>query len=228
MSDLLEDHQLSWREIETHLSGIGITPPIGIGQRSLFVAAGDEGGVLWDCIPLVDDRTIRRLRDRGGVRAIALSHPHFYATMVSWSEALGGVPIYVHEADREWIMRPSDAIRTWSGEHLEIGSGLTLVRCDGHFAGGTVLHWAAGANGKGALLTSDIVTVAADTRWVSFMRSFPNYIPLSARKVRAIVETLEPFAFDRIYGGWWPSIVDSDAKASVKRSAERYISWLEN
>ena len=116
----------------------------------------------------------------------------------------------------------------WSGERLEIAPGITLIRCDGHFAGGTVLHWAAGANGKGALLASDIVTVAADPRWVSFMRSFPNYIPLSARKVRAIVETLEPYAFDRIYGGWWPSIVQSDAKAALKRSAERYISWIEN
>jgi hypothetical protein len=34
---------------------------------------------------------------------------------------------------------------------------------------------------------------------------------------------VEPFEFDRIYGAWWGKVVFKDAKAVVRRSAERYI-----
>jgi hypothetical protein len=86
-----------------------------------------------------------------------------------------------------------------------------------------VLHWPAGANGKGALLTGDIITVVQDRRYVSFMRSYPNLIPLGAAAIHRILETLEPFSFDQIYGGWWKANVSSDAKAAVTRSAQRYL-----
>jgi len=65
--------------------------------------------------------------------------------------------------------------------------------------------------------------VAKDTRYVSFMYSYPNMIPLNAGAVQRIVAAVEPWAFDRIYGGWWDTVVARDAKAAVKRSAERYI-----
>jgi hypothetical protein len=41
--------------------------------------------------------------------------------------------------------------------------------------------------------------------------------------VQHIVDAVEPWAFERLYGGWWDLIVRKDAKAAVKRSAERYI-----
>ncbi|HEX4298215.1 MAG TPA: MBL fold metallo-hydrolase, partial [Devosia sp.] len=90
----------------------------------------------------------------------------------------------------------------------------------------TVLHWAAGAGGKGALLTGDSIMVVPDTRWVSFMYSFPNLVPLNARGVEAIVRAVKPYAFDRIYAGWWDRVLDHDAKAAVQRSAERYIAAI--
>jgi len=65
--------------------------------------------------------------------------------------------------------------------------------------------------------------VAQDRRYVSFMYSYPNMIPLNARAVERILQMVEPFDFERIYGGWWDLIVATDAKAAVKRSAERYI-----
>jgi hypothetical protein len=88
-----------------------------------------------------------------------------------------------------------------------------------------VLHWAGADGGKGALFTGDSISVAQDARWVTFMRSYPNYIPLPPSEVRKIVAAVEPYAFDRLYGGWWDSVVRSDAKAAVRRSAERYIRW---
>src|SRR6266576_83548 len=101
--------------------------------------------------------------------------------------------------------------------------GLALINCGGHFEGGTVLHWPTGPNDKGALLTGDIITVVQDRRYVSFMRSYPNLIPLGAAAIHRILETIEPFSFDQIYGGWWKAKVLSDAKAAVARSADRYL-----
>jgi hypothetical protein len=202
------------------LPGIGSEPSIAIGQRALLVP-GDEGNVLWDCITLLDDETVAAVRARGGISAIAISHPHYYSAMIEWSRAFDA-PIYLHADDRQWVMRPDPAIHFWEGDTLELAPGLTLIRCGGHFPGGTVLHWAAGVGGRGALLTGDIIDVQQDRRWVSFMYSYPNKIPLNTAAVNRIVAAVEAFDFDRIYGAWWGRIVSSDAKAAVNRSAERY------
>ena len=58
------------------------------------------------------------------------------------------------------------------------------------------------------------------------MRSYPNLIPLGPAAIRRIVERIEPFLFEQIYGGWWQANVLSNAKAAVKRSAERYLRWI--
>ncbi|MBA3258988.1 MAG: MBL fold metallo-hydrolase, partial [Gemmatimonadales bacterium] len=190
-------------ETEGHgLVGIGTEPGFAIGQRALHFTT-PSGGILWDSISLVDDATVAAVHALGGVRAMAISHPHFYASMIEWSLALGGVPIYLNAADREWVMRDDAAIRYWEGDSLEIAPGVTLIHCPGHFAGSSVLHWAAGADGLGALLTGDSIMVALDRRTVSFMYSYPNLIPLSASAVTRIVAALEPFEFERIYGGWF-------------------------
>ena len=152
---------------------------------------------MWDCISLLDDKTISEVKTRGGIRAIAISHPHFYSSMVEWAEHFD-TDIYLHAADREWVMRESARIHFWEGTTLPLWDDLMLINCGGHFEGGTVLHWPAGANGKGALLTSDILTVVQDRRYLSFMRSYPNLIPLGAAAIDRILETLEPFSVDQI------------------------------
>ncbi len=101
--------------------------------------------------------------------------------------------------------------------------GVTLVRCGGHFEGSAVLHWAQGAEGRGVLLTGDTITVVQDREYVSFMWSYPNLVPLDAATVRHIVQRVEGYPFDRIYGGWWGRVVTHDAQAAVRRSAERYL-----
>lgn len=89
-----------------------------------------------------------------------------------------------------------------------------------------MLHWRAGADGRGALLTGDVATVAMDRRFVSFMYSYPNYIPLNARAVQGIAEKIKPFAFDRIYGAWWGRNVASDAKSAFEASVRRYLAAI--
>jgi glyoxylase-like metal-dependent hydrolase (beta-lactamase superfamily II) len=154
---------------------------------------------------------------------MAISHPHFYASMVEWSHALGGIPIYLHEADRAWGMRADPAIVYWGGRSLEVEPGLTLIHCGGHFAGSTVLHWAGGADGLGALLTGDTIMVAQDRRTVSFMYSYPNLIPVDAAAVGRIVAAVEPFEFEQIYGGWSGKNVLEAGEQAVRYSARRYL-----
>lgn len=85
-----------------------------------------------------------------------------------------------------------------------------------------MLHWQGGADGKGTLLTGDIIQVVADRKHVSFMYSYPNYVPLSAAAVERIVRAVEPFEYDRVYGAFWDTVIQQDGKAAVAQSAERY------
>jgi hypothetical protein len=123
-------------------------------------------------------------------------------------------------------MRPDAAVQFWDGNAKPIGPGLTLVRLGGHFEGGTVLHWADWSEGRGVVLSGDVLQVVPSGH-VSFMWSYPNLIPLSAAKVRRITELLEPFAFAAIYGAFsGRGQIDTDAKQVVAASVERYIARI--
>ena len=224
LAELRTTHRNVVKLEERGLFGLGMEPSFAIGQRALLVVR-PGGNVLWDCLPLIDDGLVDMIQGVGGISAIAISHPHYYASMVDWARVFD-CPIYLHAADREWVMRPDTRIAFWEGDTQQIDDGLTLIRCGGHFAGGTVLHLLPAADGQGIVLSGDIVQVVEDRRWVSFMYSYPNLIPLSAARVRHIVAALEPFPFDRVYGAWWQKVVRRDAKSAVRRSAERYIQAL--
>ena len=143
--------------------------------------------------------------------------------MVEWSRAFAGAPIHIHRRDAQWVMRPDDAVKFWDGESKRLFGGLALVNVGGHFDGFQVLHWPAGAGGRGVVMAGDQPYVCMDRRWVSFMWSYPNFIPLGAEAVRGIVQRLRPFAFERIYGAFPGQVVAEDAKGAVERSAERYL-----
>src|SRR5437764_349938 len=109
-----DNYHNTLKEYEPHLTGIGTVPTFAIGQRALLLQT-DAGNVLWDCISLLDDDTVAAIQQLGGLKAIAISHPHFYTTMVEWAERFN-VSIYLHEADRQWVMRPDERITFWPGE----------------------------------------------------------------------------------------------------------------
>lgn len=226
LKDLSSDRSNQIQSLEPNLTGIGTKPSFAIGQRALLLQT-PAGNVLWDCISLIDDATIEAVRQLGGIAAIAISHPHYYSSMVEWSHAFDRAPIYLHAGDRAWVMRPDPAIVFWEGKTHPLFAGLTLIHCGGHFSGATVLHWPDGAEGRGALLSGDIIQVVGDRRYLSFMYSYPNYIPMSADAVRFILKSVEPFAYDRIYGAWWGYNVFEDAKNAVARSADRYIAAIQ-
>ena len=220
-SELRLGHKNAFTAEEPGLTSIHTRPDFAIAQRA-FVVETPEGNLLWDCLSLIDDATIREIRARGGLRAIAISHPHYYTAMIDWSEAFEGAPIYLHDADRGWVQRSDGHIEFWRGARKSLLGGLTLVHCAGHFDGFQVLHWPAGARRRGALLAGDQPQVCFDRRWVTFLYSYPNMVPLGPPAVRRIVQSLEPFAFDRIYGAFGRYVM-ADAKEAVRRSAERYL-----
>ncbi|HST49997.1 MBL fold metallo-hydrolase [Jatrophihabitans sp.] len=223
MAEIGAERASELREEEPGLLGIGTRPAFAIGQRALLVST-EQGNVLWDCVSLLDEAAHAEVSRRGGISAICLSHPHFYAACVEWADAFDA-EILIPEADRQWIQRPSGRVRLWQ-DRVEPVPGLTVARIGGHFDGAAVLHWPVGAEGRGALLTGDTVTVVQDREWVSFMWSYPNLIPLDPATIGQIVERISPFAFDRVYGGWWGRVVVRDGAAAIRRSAQRYLDRL--
>jgi hypothetical protein len=224
MEELRTSHTNEFVVEEPRLTSIRTVPAFAIGQRA-FLVETPEGNVLWDCVSLLDEDTVLSVLARGKPMAMAVSHPHFYATMVEWARALQ-VPVWLHEADRAWVERPDPVLHFWSGASKRLGSGLTLVRTGGHFEGSQVLHWAGGAGGSGVLLAGDEPNVCADRRWVTFMRSFPNFIPLGESKAEGVAMALRELSFDRLYG-WAPGRqIRSDAKRIVERSLERHLRAL--
>jgi hypothetical protein len=211
------------REVEPDLYGLTSEPEAGIGQQSMLVRT-PAGNLLWDPLGYLDADAVRRVRELGEVVAIAASHPHMFGVQVEWSHALGDVPVLVAEADLQWVQRQDPVIRPWAGK-LEILPGVTLTQPGGHFPGSAVAHWAAGAGGRGVLLAGDTVFPNPDRGSVSFMRSYPNRIPLSGAVVERITEHLEGFSFDRLYGNFGNQI-EADAAAVLRWSANRHIGWV--
>lgn len=215
------------------VTGIVTCPCFGIGPE-VFLIKTSFGNVLWDCFAYLDKATVEQIAAAGGLSAIVISHPHMFGSVVDWAHALGGVPIITHEDNRPWMPRNDRFIQWWKGELLRVNPVLTVIRCGGHFPGSSVLHWSEGAGGKGALFTGDTILPVEDRRWVSFMYSYPNLIPISVSGVERIVRVISGLAFDRIYGGpmygsgGGRPILASGAKEIVLRSAARYIEHLKS
>jgi len=202
--------------------GIHTEPKFGIGQRALLIQT-PGGNILWDCVSLIDADTVALVQALGGIAKIAVSHPHYYSAMVEWSRAFGNAPIFLHANDGQWVQRTDSCIQFWTGETHGFADGFTLIRIGGHFSGYQILHRSEGA---GTLFSGDLPQVCPDLKWVSFMYSYPNYIPLSAARVRAIVAALEPFPYEKLFGAWTGFVVPNDAKAVIRRSANRYLRAL--
>ncbi|CAF3035373.1 unnamed protein product [Rotaria socialis] len=226
--EMLSVHKNKIKCEEEGLYSIRTEPQFAIGQRA-FLVQTPNGNILWDCISFLDQNTIDLLKELGGIDAIAISHPHFFGSMIDWSHEFGDVPIYIHENLKNWIARPADCIHFWNGETKDLFDGkLKLVQTGGHFEGSQVLYWPAGASQNGVLLSGDEPHICMDPKQVSFMHSFPNYIPLNARKVMRILERLEPLNYDRLYcavlsGGGGDGVIRQMAKQIVERSGKRYL-----
>ncbi|MEI2472083.1 MBL fold metallo-hydrolase [Peribacillus frigoritolerans] len=208
---------------EEGLYSINTSPNFGIGQTA-YLIQDKNFNLLWDCITYIDQDTITQIEDLGGIDAIALSHPHYFSSQVEWAEAFD-TPIYIHEDERDWVTRQSEKIIFWSGESLELQEGVILQRIGGHFKGGTVLEWKNGNSQNGILLTGDIIRIVADRQWVSFMYSYPNFIPMPSVTVERIANRVNEFNFGRLYDAFH-RVIKEDAHNQVQKSAARYVKAL--
>ncbi len=156
LENIQAEHSISIR-MDSGLAGVGATPKFAIGQRALLVPHTGRN-VMWDCQSVITDDAIAAVAAAGGLSAIAISHPHYYSTMVEWAGAFD-CPVHLHADDAQWVMREDPLIEFWDGEERDLGDGLTLLRLGGHFTGGTVMHV---DRGTGLLLSGDIVQVIPD------------------------------------------------------------------
>jgi len=209
-------------EVEPRLQGITIEPSVGIGQRALLVQTAG-GNLLWDPTGYLDDQLVAEVAAAGGVAAVASSHPHMFGVQVEWSHRFGGVPVYLNRQDEEWLQRDDAVVQRWDDE-VEVLPGITLHRIGGHFPGSAVARFA-GADGRGVLLSGDTVAGTPDQHWVSFMRSFPNKVPLSAAVVEKVTTRVLALDFDRLYDNFGGCVL-ADAATWLRRSADRYIGWV--
>ena len=220
--DLVRDgYRLEVTELEPGLWGLRPEPKIGIGQTALL-ATGAGGNLLFDVPSLVDPAALEVLRGLGGVAAIMASHPHMYGSQVAWSHALGGVPVYVAAKDAGWVQRADPVIVTWDYP-FEPVPGIRASQVGGHFPGQTIAHWT-GADGAGVLLAGDACAVRPDGN-VTFLRSYPNAIPMSPLGVRRIVAGFDRHPYRRLYDNVAGRLSDG-AAAIVGFSAERYLAWI--
>ena len=224
MGDLARDRRVSFA-VEDGVVTFDLSPGFAISQRAFLVPSGRKH-VMWECLSLVTPEAIAEIESKGGVSCIAISHPHFYAAMVEWSEALGGVPIYLHEADRRWVQRTSPLIEFWKGERLALGDELELVRLAGHFPGSTGLWWKSGPRPGGSLFPGDALQVASDRRFVTFMYSYPNWIPLNPSVVRALRDAVAPLVFDDVFGYSRGRQIIGNARMAIDASFARYLAAI--
>ncbi|KAL2862846.1 putative metallo-beta-lactamase domain protein [Aspergillus lucknowensis] len=235
------------------LISIHTEPRHAIGQRAYLcrtkVGSSSRSGrafnVLWDCITYIDDDTIQRIQDLGGIDAIVISHPHYYSTHLLWAEIFD-CPVYLSAEDEEWIVRRGERqVFFKEGELCFAESGtrrsevrregkdgdaeLVVIKTGGHFPGSTVLWW----KSLRTLLIADTIAVVPSGRyWVdrprgtasfTFMWSYPNMIPLSADDVHGIWQAIKHTDFEITRGAFIGMDTDTDSKKRLLESAKIFV-----
>ncbi|MCB1024900.1 MAG: MBL fold metallo-hydrolase [Acidobacteria bacterium] len=217
---LLENHAIDIKELDSGLYQLRMTPSFSIGQRALLIIA-PEGNVLWDCIPLLDPPTIDFINSKGGLKAIAFSHPHFYSNMNDWAHAFD-CPIYIHKNDEKWIVNRGDQIRLWSGFEKPLWDDMRLINIGGHFPGSSILE-VPFISAKGTLLCGDTFVISPSKKHIAAMNSYPNKIPLPLDEIRRIKQIVGNLRFDAIEGWNDSQSIGSNASSILENSLARYI-----
>lgn len=237
-------------EKDERLTFIYTTPKFAIGQRCILIRT-PAGNILWDCITLLDDATVTEINKMGGLKAIVISHPHYYSTHLQWARTFG-CPVYLAAEDEEWLAQ-TDAERqiflkrgttekrvTVSGQD----SGATILKLGGHFPGSLVLLFDSRLFVADTLLTTPAGLGSWETDAVgnrreghlgrpegansfAFMWSIPNLIPLSPDEISGMWDVLGKHEFRSTHGAFMgQDIEDSKIKGRVLESAKIQVSRM--
>ncbi|WP_338876266.1 MBL fold metallo-hydrolase [Spirosoma sp. SC4-14] len=224
LATLAKDRAIRFSQVSDRLYDLRITPAFAIGQRA-FLILSESGNVLWDCLPFLDEPTIAFIRSLGGLKAIAISHPHYYSLMAEWARVFE-CPVYIHQSDAVWVQNHTSAIAFWSGERKSLWDGMEIINTGGHFPGSCVLLQP-DSSGQTNLLTGDTIYVARSRRLVTFMYSYPNLIPLPKKAIEQIRDRMAGVSFDRIYGAFEGMVIAENGRSVFDASVQRYLSIFE-
>ena len=218
--DLNKNHSVRILKLSERIYELEIVPQFAIGQRALLVLS-DQGNVLWDCIPLLNEPTLEFIRSKGGLSAIAFSHPHYYSNMNDWAAAFD-CPVYIHESDRQWIVNYGPHICLWKGEEEGLWGGIRIINVGGHFPGSSILH-VSSLSREGTIFCGDTFYLSPSMKHLSVMYSYPNRIPLPLHEVKRIKELFENIPFDTLYGFYSYQNLTEDAQKILQDSLGRYL-----
>ncbi|KAL5376354.1 hypothetical protein DPSP01_010580 [Paraphaeosphaeria sporulosa] len=208
------------------------TKQLGIGERAILLQTS-SGNVLWDLVAWLDDATVAFIKSKGGLQAIVISHPHFWTTHLEWARVFG-CPVYLQEADQEWIQRKEDpqGLRHFISGETEILPGVTSLQAGGHFPGSSFLHW-----DNKLFIADTMMSVPSGfskpngsksnpkAATYSFMWAYPNMIPLPPSEVLGIWRSIKGWDFESTYGGFMGQNVvgRKNLKKEVLESAQMFL-----
>lgn len=217
--ELINNNSVRVRKVNDKLYELTIIPSFAIGQRAFLILSGN-GNILWDCIPLLNETTIDFIKAKGGIKAIAFSHPHYYSNMNDWAETFN-CPVFIHEADEQWVFNKSNRIRFWPGKEKELWDGIKIVNIGGHFPGSSILHIPF-LSAQGTILCGDTLYISRSKKHIAVMHSYPNQIPLPLDEVRRIKERLETINFDTMHGAFEFQNLGKNVKSILTNSMQKY------
>jgi hypothetical protein len=217
--NLSDNHAVLIRKINPNLFELRVSPSFAIGQRA-FLILSPAGNILWDCIPLLNEPTIDFIKAKGGLRAIAFSHPHYYSTMNNWAEVFD-CPIYIHKKDEPWIMYKGSHIALWEGVEKPLWDNIRMINIGGHFPGSSILHVPA-FSPKGTIFCGDTLYIARSKRHIAVMHSYPNQIPLPLSEMTRIKNLVQSLEFDAMFGAFEFQNLSTDVREILANSMKRY------
>lgn len=220
LESLRQNHCVLFRKLNDRLYELSIIPTFAIGQRALLVLT-PRGNILWDCISLLDEPIIELIKSKGGLKAIAFSHPHYYTIMNEWANTFR-CPIYIHESDKRWIFNKGEHITLWGGTEKELWGGLKIFNIGGHFPGSSILHIPF-LSPKGTILCGDTFYISPNKKHMAPMYSYPNKIPLPVSEVNRIKMQMRSIEFDSMLGFYDFQNIYGNAKEILEASLNKYV-----
>lgn len=212
-------HSVKINKLRRGLYELEVNPAFAIGQRALLILS-EKGNVLWDCIPLLDEQAIAFIKSKGGLKAIAISHPHYYSNMNEWAETFH-CPIYIHQNDVMHIVDKREQISLWKGTELALWDGMKVKLMGGHFDGSSILH-VPGLSEKGTILCGDTVYISPSMQHMAVMYSYPNRIPLPIHEANSVLKKFLEIPFDSIYGFYSYQNILENAGEILRKSLSKY------
>ncbi|KAI0845661.1 beta-lactamase-like protein [Daldinia vernicosa] len=220
LDEIRENTKNIWTPFEGdgRLTSIHTEPKIAIGQRAILIKT-PNGNVLWDCLTLIDDETINKIKDLGGLKAIVISHPHYYSTHVEWARAFN-CPVYLAAEDKQWTTQSSSHQVFVEETEFDLqidgkSSGVKALKLGGHFPGSFVVLYEEHLLIADTLVTTpsglgsweaDAVGVArarpVGLNSYSFMWSIPNMIPLAPDELQRMWSILKKYNFSSTHGAF--------------------------